>query len=159
MPGTQAKACRDLIVKVYGAYRDGMYKGEGANGANLVCEARLMDTVEFGFNRVAVETPLYDENGNPVLKKGKPVADKDKEDTEDIPLNQDIDTYIDREVKPYNSDVWVDRKKTKVGYTIPFTRVFYKYQKLEPAADIAKRIVEHEKTLEASLEALFGEVR
>lgn len=153
------KACRDLIVKAYGAYRDGMYKGEGANGANLVCEARLMDTVEFGFNRVAVETPLYDENGNPVLKKGKPVADKDKEDTEDIPLSQDIDTYIDREVKPYNSDVWVDRKKTKVGYTIPFTRVFYKYQKLEPAADIAKRIVEHEKTLEASLEALFGEVR
>lgn len=153
------KACRDLIVKAYGAYCNGTYEGKSANGADLVCEARLMDTVEFGFNRVAVETPLYDEGGKPVLKKGKPVADKDREDTEDIPLNQDIDVYIKREVKPYNSDAWVDRKKTKVGYTIPFTRVFYKYQKLESAADIAKRIVEHEKTLETSLEALFGEAR
>lgn len=153
------KACRDLIVKAYGAYCNGTYEGKSANGADLVCEARLMDTVEFGFNRVAVETPLYDEGGKPVLKKGKPVADKDREDTEDIPLNQDIDVYIKREVKPYNSDAWVNRKKTKVGYTIPFTRVFYKYQKLESAADIAKRIVEREKTLETSLEALFGEAR
>lgn len=152
------KACRDLIVKAYGAHRSGTYEGKGANGIDLVCEARLMETVEFGFNRVAVETPLYDKDGKPVLKKGKLVADKDREDTEDVPLNQDIDAYIEREVKPYNPEVWVDRKKIKVGYTIPFTRVFYKYQKLEPTADIAKRIVEHEKTLEASLEALFGEV-
>lgn len=88
------KACRDLIVKAYGAYRSNTYEGEGANGTDLVCEARLMDTVEFGFNRVAVETPLYDEDGKPVLKKGKLIADKSREDTEDVPLNQDIDAYI-----------------------------------------------------------------
>ena len=37
--------------------------------------------------------------------------------------------------------------------------MFYKYAELEPADEIAKRILEHEKTLEESLEALFGEVR
>ena len=153
------KVCRDLIVKAYGAYTDGVFSDIASNGSEIVCETRVMETVEFGFNRVAVETPLYDEDGKPVLKKGKPVADKAKEDTEDIPLNQDIDAYIEREVKPYNPDAWVDPKKTKVGYTIPFTRVFYKYRELEPADDIAQRILQHEKELETSLEALFGEVR
>lgn len=153
------KVCRDLIVKAYGAYADGVFSDIASNGSEIVCETRVMETVEFGFNRVTVETPLYDEDGKPVLKKGKPVADKAKEDTEDIPLNQDIDAYIEREVKPYNPDAWVDPKKTKVGYTIPFTRVFYRYRELEPAYDIAKRILEHEKELEGSLEALFGEGR
>lgn len=153
------KVCRDLIVKSYGAYTDGVFTDTAGNGNEIVCETRVMETVEFGFNRVTVETPLYDEEGKPILKKGRPVADKSKEDTEDIPLNQDIDSYIDREVKPYNPDAWVDPKKTKVGYNIPFTRVFYKYCELEPAENIARRIFEHEKELETSLEALFGEAR
>ena len=154
------KSCRDLIVQAYSEYRDGTWAGAGSNGQEVSVEARLMETVEFGFNRVAVESPVVDEKGDPVLnKRGKMQADKAKEDTEDIPLTQDIDAYIEREVRPYNKYAWVDKKKTKVGYTIPFTRVFYKYAELEPADEIAKRILEHEKTLEGSLEALFGEVR
>ena len=154
------KSCRDLIVQAYSEYRNGTWTGTGSNGLEVSVEARLMETVEFGFNRVAVESPVVDEDGDPVLnKRGKMQADKAKEDTEDIPLTQDIDAYIEREVRPYNKYAWVDKKKTKVGYTIPFTRVFYKYAELEPADEIAKRILEHEKTLEKSLEALFGEVR
>ena len=154
------KSCRDLIVRAYSEYRDGTWAGAGSNGQEVSVEARLMETVEFGFNRVAVESPVLDEDGGPVLnRRGKMQADKAKEDTEDIPLTQDIDAYIEREVRPYNKYAWVDKKKTKVGYTIPFTRVFYKYAELEPAGEIAKRILEHEKTLEKSLEALFGEVR
>ena len=152
--------CRDLIVKAYGEYSDGTWSAVGANGKEVVVETRVMETVEFGFNRVTVESPLVDEQGNPVLnKKEQKQADKSKRDTEDIPLTQDIDAYIEREVLPYNPEAWVDKKKTVVGYTIPFTRVFYKYAELEPASDIAKRILEHEKSLEQSLEALFGEVR
>lgn len=153
------RVCRDLIVNAYGEYRDGTWKDTGSNGQEIIVEARLMETVEFGFNRVTVESPIVDENGEPVLKRGKMQADKAKADTEDIPLTQDIDAYIEREVRPYNKYAWVDKKKTKVGYTISFTRVFYKYAELEPADEIAKRILAHEKTLEKSLEALFGEVR
>lgn len=154
------KACRDLIVRAYAEYRDGSWEAVGANGQKVRVETRLMETIEFGFNRVTVESPVVDEHGEPILNtRGKMQADKAKTDTEDIPLNQDIDAYIEREVRPYNKRVWVDKKKTKVGYTIPFTRVFYKYAELEPADEIAKRILEHEKTLEKSLEVLFGEVR
>jgi type I restriction enzyme M protein len=48
----------------------------------------------------------------------------------------DIREYFDREVKPYVSDAWInesvrDKKDNKVGivgYEIPFTRYFYKYE-------------------------------
>ena len=44
-----------------------------------------------------------------------------------------------------------------MGYEIPFTRTFYEYKKIEPSADIAKRIKEHESRLAATLDKLFGE--
>ena len=56
---------------------------------------------------------------------------------------------------PYTPDAWID--KTKVGYEIPFTRVFYVYKELEKAADIAERIRAHEKSLMDKLNTLFGE--
>lgn len=151
------KACRDLIVRAYGEYADGVYEAELENGKVVTCESKVLDTVSFGFNRVTVQTPLYDENGEIVMKKGKPVADKDKKDTEDIPLNQDIDSYIEYAVTPFNADAWADKKGIKVGYTIPFTKTFYKYQELESADAIAERILLHEQELENSLRRLFGE--
>ena len=102
-------------------------------------------------------TPEYDKQGNIIRnKKGQPVADKLKTDEEDIPLNQDIDAFIERMVKPYNPDAWVDKKSMKTGYQIPFTKTFYRYQELEAADTIAERILMHEKSLEHSLSALFG---
>lgn len=152
--------CRELIVKAYGRYCNGEYTSTSENGSAIYCEARLIDTMDFGFNRVVIEHPEKDENGNILRdKKGKAIAKKvhkNNEDTEDIPLNQDIDVYFEREVKPYAPDTWVNKNKMTVGYTIPFTKVFYKYKKLEASSEIAKRILEHEKTLEDSLRAIFG---
>ena len=53
-------------------------------------------------------------------------------------------------------NAWIDRNKTKVGYEIPFTRTFYEYKELEPAADIAKRIEAHEQSMMQNLHELFG---
>ena len=65
----------------------------------------------------------------PVVKdaKGNPVPDTDLRDTENVPLTEDIDDYIAREIAPHVENFWVDRTKDKVGYEIPFTRHFYKY--------------------------------
>lgn len=151
------KVCRDLIVRAYGEFADAEYEAELDGGKVITCESRVLDTISFGFNRVVVQTPLYDEDGNVVTKKGKPVADKDRKDTEDIPLSQDIDSYMEYAVIPFNPDAWAEKKGMKVGYTIPFTKTFYKYQELEPASDIAERILAHEQELEGSLRKLFGE--
>ena len=71
-------------------------------------------------------------------------------------FDEDVDAYFAREVLPYRPGAWIDKSKTKVGYEIPFTRTFYEYEELEPAADIAKRIAAREKVLMEKLQALFG---
>lgn len=151
------EVCRDLIVKAYGEFRDGTYEDTAQDGKTpMVCKSRVLDSVSLGYNKITVEIPLLDEAGNKVLKKGKPVADTAKRDTENVPLDEDIDAYFKREVLPYNPDAWIDKSKTKVGYEIPFTRIFYEYKEIEPADVIASRIREHERVLMEKLQALFG---
>ena len=150
-------ACRALIVRAYGDYVTADYRETLDNGRAISCRAKLMDANELGYRKITVETPLLDANGRKVMKKGKPVADADKRDTENVPLQEDIRDYLAREVLPYNPDAWIDRAKTKIGYEIPFTRVFYVYKELEKAADIANRIKAHERSLMDKLNTLFGE--
>lgn len=149
-------ACRELIVKAYGAYADHTYEQALESGAHIVCKSRVLDSVSLGYNKIVVETPEMDENGQPVRKRGKPVADTSKRDTENVPLDEDMDVYLAREVLPYNPRAWIDKSKTKVGYEIPFTRTFYEYKPIEPAADIAKRIEAHEQSLMQKFHDLFG---
>ena len=150
-------ACRDLIVNLYGQYAEGTFTETDENGGEITVKSKVLDAVTLGYNKITVESPELDENGEKVLKKGQPVADTKKRDTENVPLEEDIDAYLEREVLPYNPDAWIDRKKTKVGYEIPFTRTFYEYKQIEPAEVIAKRIEEHEKSLMSKLHELFGE--
>ena len=151
-----SEACRNLIVKAYGAYISRDYTYEISEGKSIVCKCKVMDSVSLGYNKITIVSPELDENGEPIMKGKKLVADKRKRDTENVPLDEDIDDYFNREVLPYRPHAWIDRNKTKVGYEIPFTRTFYEYKELEPAADIAKRIEEHEHSMMAKLHELFG---
>lgn len=144
--------CRELIVQAYGEFHHEAVYGDKNS---IYCESKIYDSVEFGYNKIVVERPLRDENGELVLKKGKPQADASLRDTENVPLAQDIDTYFEREVLPYAPDAWVDHKKTKVGYEIPMTRYFYEYQAPESVDTIVERIKALEKDISASLDALF----
>ena len=56
-------------------------------------------------------------------------------DTENVPLNEDVETYFKREVLPHTPDAWIDQEKTKVGYEIPFNRYFYVFK---PPRDLAE---------------------
>ena len=146
--------CRELIVKAYGSFENCAVYGDKRG---IYCESKIFETVEFGYNKIVVERPQRDENGEIVLKKGKPVADASLRDTENVPLTQDIDRYFEREVLPYAEDAWIDKKKTKVGYEIPMTRYFYEYQAPEKVEDIVARIHVLEADISASLEKLFAE--
>ena len=146
--------CRELIVKAYGSFENCAVYGDKDG---IYCESKIFETVEFGYNKIVVERPLRDENGEVIMKKGKPVADASLRDTENVPLVQDIDRYFEREVLPYVEDAWIDKKKTKVGYEIPMTRYFYEYQAPEKVEDIVARIHVLEDDISASLEKLFAE--
>lgn len=152
-----AKASRDMIVQAYGEYCTRNYEGVEEDGKPIICKSKVVEGISLGYSKVVVETPVYNEDGSVLLKRGKKVADVTKRDTESIPLTEEINEYIAREVLPYNPDAWVDESKTKIGYEIPFTRTFYEYTAIEPSADIAARIAEREQSLMAKLHELFRE--
>ena len=76
--------------------------------------------------------------------EGKPEADTDLRDYENVPLKEDINVYFNREVKPFVPDAWInesvrdikDGKVGKVGYEIPFNRYFYKFAPPRPLEEI-----------------------
>lgn len=68
--------------------------------------------------------------------KGNPEPDTGLRDTEIVPFRDNIEAYFEREVQPFVLDAWIDESKTKVGYEIPFTRLFYKYVPPRPLAEI-----------------------
>ncbi len=144
--------CRNLIVQAYGEFRhDAVYGEKGG----VYCQSKIFETEDFGYYKIVVERPERDAQGRPVMKKGKLVADSSLRDTENVPLNENIDEYFRREVLPYAPDAWIDRSKTKVGYEIPMTRYFYEYQAPEPVEDIMERITKLEADIAASLKILF----
>lgn len=89
------------------------------------------------------------------MKKGKKQPDTALRDTENVPLTEDIKNYFKREVLPFAPDAWIDEKKSKVGYEIPFTRYFYKYETPRPSEEIMKEIMELEKELDGALAEVF----
>ena len=144
--------CREMIVRAYGDFLNKEYKlGE------KIVESKLMNNEDFGFNKVTIENPLKDEHGNLVLKNKKIQPDASLRDTEDIPLTEDINAYFEREIKPFNPNSWIDKSKTKVGYEIPFTRLFYKYVAPEKTEDIALKIKLLEESIVRSFEQLSGQ--
>ena len=151
-----AERCRAMIVQAYGENRSKTYEGAEEDGKSIICKSKVLNGISLGYRKVVVETPIYNEDGTLVLKRGKKVADTTKRDSENIPLTEDVEEYISREVLPYNPDAWVDEGKTKIGYEIPFTRTFYEYKKIEPADQIAQRIEVHEHALMEKLYELFG---
>lgn len=117
--------------------------------------SKIFDNEDFGYTKITVEHPLRDENGELVLKKGKKQPDSSLRDTESVPLKEDIDEYFRREVLPFAPDAWIEEKKSVVGYEIPFTRYFYKYEAPKPSAEIMTEILELEKELNGSLAEVF----
>jgi len=94
---------------------------------------------------------------------GDPEPDKGLKDVERVPWGRDIREYFEKEVKPYAPDAWIDEsvrdhkdgKIGKVGYEIPFTRYFYKYQTPRPLGEITKDIKEIEKETDKLMRSLF----
>ncbi|QTH59261.1 SAM-dependent DNA methyltransferase [Corynebacterium hindlerae] len=89
--------------------------------------------------------------------KGNPEPDPDLRDTEQIPFREDIEAYFQREVIPYAPDAWIDPDKTKIGYEIPFTRYFYKYEELGGPIETLAEIQALSASIQADIAKLFSE--
>ncbi|MDQ0000462.1 type I restriction-modification system subunit M [Pseudarthrobacter sulfonivorans] len=89
-----------------------------------------------------------DESGEiSTTAKGAPEADPDLRDTENVPLTEDVQEYFEREVLPFAPDAWIGESE-KIGYDLPFTRLFYKYEEPRSLA-----------TIDDDLDRVLGRIR
>lgn len=131
------------ITEIYGAFNEGEH-------------CKIFDNKDFGYAKVTVERPLIEEGEVVADRSGKPKPDSSLRDTENIPLKEDVQDYMEREVLPHVPDAWVDEKKTKVGYEINFTKYFYRYQPLRSLEEIRKDILALEEQSEGLIKAIVS---
>ena len=86
--------------------------------------------------------------------KGNVEPDPELRDYENVPLKEDVDDYMKREVLPHVPDAWVDHDKTKTGYEINFNRYFYKYTPPRPLEEIERDL----KQIEGEIATMLAEM-
>ena len=121
------------ITRLFGQFEESTRDG--------VPISRIFKNQDFGYRTITVERPERDAAGQVVLgqkgkAKGKPLPDSSLRDTENVPLDEDVQAYFQREVLPHAPDAWIDHDKTKVGFEIPFNRHFYVFKPPRPLAEI-----------------------
>lgn len=109
----------------------------------------------FGYTKVVIEQPEMEEGEIKTDRLGRPIPDKSKRDSERIPLSDNIDKYLKREVKPQLPDAWIDRTKDKVGYELNFTKYFFRYTPLRDVREIAEDL----RKLDIEIQKLLKEVK
>jgi type I restriction enzyme M protein len=84
----------------------------------------------------------------PIVIIGKGQPDPELRDTENVPLGESIEAYMEREVLPFVPDAWVDDSKEKLGTEIPVTRLFYRPKPPRPLEEIDAEIRELEEEIQ-----------
>jgi type I restriction enzyme M protein len=103
------------------------------------------------------------EDAEPVIKKKEKngtihyEADSDLRDTENVPLDQDIHEYFEREVLQHIPDAWIDESKTIKGYEISFTRYFYSYVPPRSIEEITAEILQLEEETDGILKKIIND--
>lgn len=132
----------DNITKIYGDFVENEY-------------SKIFENEYFGYRKVTVLQPELNEDGTPRKnKKGEYIPNKELTDTENIPLQETIEEYMNREVRPFAKYAYIDESKTKIGYEISFTKYFYKYQEPRKTEDIMNEILELDRKLDGVLKEL-----
>ena len=132
----------DNITKIYGDFVENEY-------------SKIFENEYFGYRKVTVLQPELNDDGTPKKnKKGEYIPNKELTDTENIPLQETIEEYMNREVIPFAKYAYIDESKTKIGYEISFTKYFYKYHEPRKTEDIMNEILELDRKLDGVLKEL-----
>lgn len=96
--------------------------------------------------------------------RGKAEPDSGLRDYENVPLEESVHDYFDREVRPHVPDAWIDESKTNpqdgevgiVGYEIPFNCHFYVFTPPRPLEEIDRDLKECTDKIRMMIEELSG---
>ncbi len=125
--------------------------------AQATADKKLIDKIAAGLSEMDKNAEIQRD------KKGNILYDKETKDTEIVKFEEDIDTYMAREVLPHIPDavaffeenLGAKKPVIKVGAEIPFTRYFYKYQQPTPSEELEARFSELELSVSERVAKLF----
>ncbi len=138
------------------AFRAELKKAEKRSGVKLAAPLSRVVLSALGERDETAEICRDDE--------GHPEADPNLRDTENVPLAESIESYFEREVRPYVPDAWVntairdhkDGDVGRVGYEINFNRYFYRYTPPRALEEIEADIKAIEKDILTLLREVAG---
>lgn len=116
------------------------------------------------FDKIAVGLSLMDKSAEIHRdKKGNIIYDTDTKDVEIVRFDEDIDTYMQREVLPHIPDAQAffeenlaaKKPVVKIGAEIPFTRYFYKYQTPTKSEKLREQFLKLEDSVSKHIAELF----
>jgi type I restriction enzyme M protein len=176
VPSKKAGAKGEAENKAWQELRTAIYEIlEGMRGKILTSRAKFLEKLESELKKrnlkitkktlktVWQQIGERDEEAELCLDEdGNKEADNDLKDFERVPWGMEIKEYFKKEVLPYASDAWIDEsvcdekdgKVGIVGYEIPFTRFFYKYEEPRKVEEIEKDV----KETEARISELFSKI-
>lgn len=143
--------------KVYLSLKDFEPVLETALAGVMTRKDKLFDKIAEGLSMMDKSAEIHRD------KKGNIIYDPDTKDTEIVRFDEDIDTYMLREVLPHIPDAKaffeedLSKKKpvVKTGAEIPFTRYFYKYQKPTDSAELKAQFEALEESIAKHMANIF----
>ena len=125
--------------------------------SGVTADKKLLDRIADGLSVMDKKAKIQRD------RKGNVVFDKETKDTEIVKYEEDIDTYMRREVLPHVPDavaffeenLGAKKPVIKTGAEIPFTRYFYKYQSPTPSAELENQFMELELAVSGLVDRLF----
>ena len=125
--------------------------------SSVTVEKKLMEKIADGLSIMDKQARIQ------VDRKGNVIFDKETKDTEIVKLEEDIDTYMKREVLPHVPDavaffeenLGAKKPVIKTGAEIPFTKYFYKYQPPVSSDELEKQFVELDRSVNERIAVLF----
>lgn len=132
-----------------GACREKLRSVLGAVGLTVPTAPLLRSLTSLCLIRDPSDEVVSDMNGHPI-------ADPELRDTENVPVTESVEGYLVREVLPHVPGAWVPDREGKVGYEIPFTRLFYRYTPPRPSAEIKAELKGREMRIRELLDEVLA---
>jgi len=125
--------------------------------SSVTSDKKLLDKIADGLSVMDKQAEIQRD------KKGNVLYDKETKDTEIVKFEEDIDTYMGREVLPHVPDakaffeenLGAKKPVIKTGAEIPFTRYFYKYQQPVPSEELKVKFMKLELSVSGRVAKLF----
>ena len=125
--------------------------------AGVTDNSSLIDKIMVGLSVMDKDAEIHRD------RKGNIIYDKESRDSEIVRWDENIETYMEREVLPHVPDAkwfWEENMMAKkpvvrTGAEIPFTRYYYKYQEPVPSKELERKFCKLEKAVGVDIASLF----